>query len=116
MKRSQIKDIAKSIVTHNELSEKNLSWICSNFSRQELKLFIRLLSREIKDNNVVASFAGELSDANKKKITDMFPNKRISFERDDMTIAGGIRFEYSDFVLDYSVTGIVKRILNAIVK
>ena len=116
MKRSQIENIAKSIVTHDELSEKNLNWIYSSFSRQELKLFIRLLSREIKDNNVIASFAGELNDVNRKKITAMFPNKKISFKRDDMAIAGGIRFEYSDFVLDYSVTGIVKRILNAIVK
>ena len=44
----------------------------------------------------------------------MFPNKKILFKRDDENISGGVRFEYGDFVLDYSVSGIVKRILNDI--
>jgi F-type H+-transporting ATPase subunit delta len=115
MKRSQIKELATSIVKHDELSEKDLNWVYSNLSRHDLKLFMRLLSEEIKNNAVAASFAGELSDVNKKKIIAMFPNKKISFKRDDMAIAGGVRFEYGDFVLDYSVSGVVKRILNAIV-
>ncbi|MDR3256597.1 MAG: F0F1 ATP synthase subunit delta [Endomicrobium sp.] len=114
MKRSQIKELAKSIVKNDELSGKNLKWIFSNLSRQELKLFMRLLSKEIRDNSVTASFAGKLSDENKKKIIAMFPNKKILFKRDDENIVGGVRFEYSDFVLDYSVSGIMKRILNGI--
>jgi hypothetical protein len=67
MKRSQIKEITKSIVKYDELSEKDLKWIISNFSRKELKLFIMLLSKEIKDNNVLINFAGNLSDINKNK-------------------------------------------------
>jgi F-type H+-transporting ATPase subunit delta len=114
MKRSQIKELVNSIVKYDELNIKDLEWILSNLSRQELKLFMRLLSKEIKDSSVTASFAGELSDTNKKKITAMFPNKKILFKRDDENISGGVRFEYGDFVLDYSVSGIVKRILNDI--
>lgn len=114
MKRSKIREFTKSIVKHDELSTKDLEWIFSNFSRQELKLFMRLLSKEIKDNTVTASFAGELSYENKKKINAMFPNRKILFKRDDENISGGVRFEYGDFVLDYSVSGIIKRILNGI--
>ncbi|OEG69350.1 hypothetical protein ATZ36_10090 [Candidatus Endomicrobiellum trichonymphae] len=102
------------MLKYGELSTKDLEWIFSNFLRQELKLFMRLLSKEIKDNTVTASFAGELNYENKKKINDMFPNRKILFKRDDENISGGVRFEYGDFVLDHSVSGIIKRILNDI--
>jgi F-type H+-transporting ATPase subunit delta len=114
MKRSQIKELAKSIVEYDELSDKDLTWLYSNLSRQELKTFVRLLSNEIKDKNVLATFAGELSNVNKSKIEAMFPGKKITFKRDDESVAGGVRFEYSDFILDYGVSGITKRILNVI--
>jgi F-type H+-transporting ATPase subunit delta len=115
MKRSQIKELAKSIVEHNELSEKNLNWVFSNFSRQEIKVFTRFLSDEMKDKNVLVTFAGELlSDTNKSKIEAMFPNKKITFKRDDVDVVGGMRFEYGDFILDCSISGIARRILNAI--
>jgi F-type H+-transporting ATPase subunit delta len=114
MKRSKISELAKSIVKYDELSTKDLEWIFSNLSRQELKLFMRLLSKEVKDNTVTASFADELSCENKKKINAMFPNKKILFKRDDENISGGVRFEYGDFILDYSVFGIIERILNGI--
>ncbi|MDR1418228.1 MAG: F0F1 ATP synthase subunit delta [Endomicrobium sp.] len=114
MKRSQIKEIAKSIVKYNELSEKDLKWIISNFSRKELKLFIMLLSKEIKSNNVLISFAGDLSDLNKNKFLKMFPNKKIVFNRDDEALIGGVCLEYGDFIFDCSVNMTVKRILNVI--
>jgi F-type H+-transporting ATPase subunit delta len=114
MKRSKIREFVKSIIKYDELSTKDLEWIFSNLSRQELKLFMRLLSKEIKDNTVIASFAGELSYENKKKINAMLPNKKILLKRDDENISGGVRFEYGDFVLDYSVSGIIKRILDDI--
>ncbi|MDR1123008.1 MAG: hypothetical protein LBL02_03205 [Endomicrobium sp.] len=114
MKRSQIKELAKSIVEYDELSEKNLNWIYSNFSRQDVKTFIRILSDEIKDKNVLATFAGELSDANKNKIETIFLGKKITFKRDDVNVVAGVCFKYSDFILDYSISGIVKIILNVI--
>jgi F-type H+-transporting ATPase subunit delta len=114
VKRSKIRELTKSIVKYDELSTKDLEWIFSNLSRQELKLFMRFLSREIKDNTVIASFAGELSYENKKKINAIFPNKKNLFKRDDENIFGGVRFQYGDFVLDYSISGMIKRILNGI--
>jgi F-type H+-transporting ATPase subunit delta len=114
MKISQIKELAESVIRYDGFSEKDLKWILFNLSRQELKLFIRLLSKEIKYNNVIVSFSGELSDINKKKISAMFPNKKILFKRDDDNIVGGVRFEYGDFILDHSISGVIERILKAI--
>jgi F0F1-type ATP synthase delta subunit len=114
MNRSQINALVEAIVKYDEFSEKALDWIYSNFSRQELKLFMRLLSKEIRNNNVTISFAGDLNDANRKKIATMFPNKKISFKHDNASIIGGMCFEYGDFVLDCSISGTLKRIVTII--
>jgi F0F1-type ATP synthase delta subunit len=114
MKRSQIKEITRSIVKYDGLSEKDLKWITSNFSRKELKLFTMLLSKEIRDNNVSISFAGNLSDINKNKFLELFPNKKVVFNRADESLFGGVCLEYGDFIFDCSVNMTVQRILNAI--
>ncbi|MDR1259895.1 MAG: F0F1 ATP synthase subunit delta [Endomicrobium sp.] len=114
MKKLQIKELTKSIVKHDEFSEENLKWVFENFSRKELKLFKCLLLKEIKNNNVTVSFTGKLNDENKTKINAMFPNRQILFKCNDKNIFGGLRFEYNDFILDYSISGILKKILNNI--
>ncbi|MDR3071544.1 MAG: hypothetical protein LBU29_03025 [Endomicrobium sp.] len=114
MKRLQIKELVTSIVKYEGFSEENLDWVCSTFSKQDLRLFIYLLAKEIKSNSVTVSFAGELSDVNRMRITNMFPNRKILFKRDDANIGGGVCFEYDDFVLDCSVAWMVTRTLNTI--
>lgn len=114
MKRLRIKELADSVTKCGYLCQKHLDWIISNFSRQELKLFSNLLSKGSKYNynNVIVSFSGKLNDTHKKKINMMFQNKKIIFKQDDDNIIGGVRFEYDDFILDYSISGTVERILN----
>ncbi|MCL2799988.1 MAG: hypothetical protein FWD54_06930 [Endomicrobia bacterium] len=112
MKRAQIKELASAIVDAEKLSAEDLQRIFSMFSRKDLKQFMLLLSREIKDRNVAANFSGELSQDNKNEIISMFPGRKVNFIRDDAGIIAGLRFEYGDYVLDYSVSGILKRTLE----
>ncbi|MDR0822556.1 MAG: hypothetical protein LBN20_02090 [Endomicrobium sp.] len=114
MKRSQIKELAQSIVKYDSASDNDVNWIFSKFSRKDLKLFMRLLEGETRQNSVIVSHAGAVSAEYKDKIISLFPNKKISFKRSDEELGGGLKIEYSDFVWDYSVSGIVKRILNNI--
>ena len=114
MKRAQIKEISGSIAGADGLSEKDLKWIFEHFSRKDLKLLMKLLSEDIKNKNVTAFFAGHIDDNNKKKVETLFPGKKVTFKRDDESLGAGVRFEYEDYVLDYSVSGMVKRILNGI--
>jgi len=114
MKRAQIRELAAAVAENGGMSEDNLQWIFKRFSRQEMKSFAYLLSREIKDKSVTVFFAGEIGADEKKRIESMFPGKNIEFRRDDSSVTAGLRFEYGDFVLDYSVSGIVTRILNGI--
>jgi F-type H+-transporting ATPase subunit delta len=114
MKKSQIEKFADSIIKYDGLSARDLEWVFSSFTRQELRTFRNLLLKKIKDNSVVVSFSGELSDVDKKKIALMFSNKKIYFKRDDKNIVAGMRFEYGDFVMDCSISGAVERVLNSI--
>ena len=112
MKRTQIKELASAIVDAEELSDKDLQRVLSMFSRKDLKQFMLLLSCEIKDRNVAVNFAGELSKDNKNEVISMFPGRKVNFIRDDAGLIAGLRFEYGDYVLDYSVSGILKRTLE----
>jgi len=114
MKRAHIKELAVSAAENGGMSDADLKWIFRRFSRQELKIFIRLLSQGIKDKNVTVFFAGQIGGNEKKRVEGMFPGKNIEFKRDDAGLTAGLRFEYGDYVLDYSVSGAVTRILNGI--
>jgi len=112
MKRAQIKELAKSIVESGELSQDGLRRVFSLFTRKDLKMFSMLLMNEIKDKNVTANFAGDLSEESKKRILSLFHNKKVVFRRDDAGVVAGVRLEYGDFIMDYSVAGIIQRMLN----
>ncbi|MDR2676451.1 MAG: F0F1 ATP synthase subunit delta [Endomicrobium sp.] len=114
MEKLQIEKLAKSIVSCGKLSEEGLKWIFLKFSKQELKFFIYLLHKEIKNNTVVVSFAGELDNESKSKISAMFPNKQVLFKRDDKNIIGGLCLRYGDYFFDYSVLGMMKKITSSI--
>lgn len=114
MKRAQIKELSQSIAVAGEISENDMNWILKNFSRNDLKIFVRLLTQEMKDRKVTASFSGNMSDEDKNRIISLFPDKNIEFKRDDEELGAGLKLEYSDFILDYSVSGIIKRILSSI--
>lgn len=114
MKKSQIKELAQAAVKYDSIEDKDLNWIFSNFSRKDLKLFAHILEREIKNKNVLVSHAGDIRNEERERITSMFPDKKISFKRDDENLGGGLRIEYGYFTLDYSVSGIIGRIINNI--
>ncbi|MCL1972821.1 MAG: hypothetical protein FWG57_07535 [Endomicrobia bacterium] len=114
MKRAQIKELAQSIAVYGEVSDKDMKWILDNFSRNDLKMLIKLLSYEIKERKVIASYAGNINEADEKRINSLFPQKNVEFKRDDENLGAGLKLEYGDFVLDYSVSGIIKRILSSI--
>ncbi|MDR0485423.1 MAG: hypothetical protein LBH29_01700 [Elusimicrobiota bacterium] len=114
MKRSQIKDLVQSAVESNGIEEKDLSWIFSHFSRKEIKLFLYLLEQEIRNKNALVIHSGAMTDADKERAKALFPGKTVSFKRDDEALGGGIRLEYGDFILDYSVSAMAQRIINNI--
>jgi len=113
MKRELIKELAQSVAEHNEMSAQELSWLFSRLSKKELKTFVNLLFWETKNRKVAVSYAGSMTENHKKRIESLFPGKKAEF-KEDSSLAAGVKFEYGDYVLDYSVSGIIKRILENI--
>jgi F0F1-type ATP synthase delta subunit len=116
MKKFQIKKLAESIIKYDYLSNECFDWICNNFSKKDMRIFVCFLSKFINFYTVFVSFAGELNNVDIKEIKNIFKNKKIIFNRDDEHIISGICFKYNDFILDCSISYVVKNILKNIKK
>lgn len=114
MKKQQIKQLALSIVEQGEISGDVSQWIFNNLQKSELKLFINYLSRALKESMVVVRYAGDASSDIKNRIQKMFPDKKLVYIRDDKEIGAGIRFEFGDYILDYTVTNMIIKIMKSI--
>ncbi|MDR2708512.1 MAG: hypothetical protein LBC07_00850 [Elusimicrobiota bacterium] len=115
MKKAQIKELAQSIVSYDGITDETLNWILSKLNRSQLKIFLAFLTTAVKNKNVNIFYAGEISQGDKDKVFSLFsPEKKFVFIKDDESVVAGVRIEYGDFVLDYSVAQIVKRILSSI--
>jgi F-type H+-transporting ATPase subunit delta len=113
MKREQIKELARAAAEYGQMSEKDLDWLFSHLTKKELKYFINLLSWEIKNAKVSVSYAGTPTENDKKRIISLFADKKAEFKEDSSLVAG-VKFEYGDYVLDYSVSGMINKILENI--
>ena len=114
MKKQQIKQLALSIVEQGEVSSDISQWIFNNLQKSELKLFVNYLSSILKEATVVVKYAGDASPVIKNKIQKMFPDKKLVYIRDDEEIGAGIRFEFGDYILDYTVTNMILKIIKNI--
>ena len=114
MKTQQIKQLALSIVEQGEVSGDISQWIFNNLQKSELKLFINYLSRALKESTVVVKYAGEATSVVKTKIQKMFPTKKLVYVRDDEQIGAGIKIEFGDYILDYTVTNMIIKIMKSI--
>ncbi len=114
MKKQQIKQLALSIVEQGDISGDVSQWIFNNLQKSELKLFVNYLSSILKEATVVVKYAGDASPVIKNKIQKMFPDKKLVYIRDDEEIGAGIRFEFGDYILDYTVTNMILKIIKNI--
>ena len=114
MKKQQIKQFAQAIVSEGEISENVSKWLLNNLTKAEMKLFLKYLSAEIKEFTVIAKYAGEPSDEVKNKIRQMFRDKNIVYIRDDKEIGAGIKLEFGDYILDYTVSAMIVKIMKGI--
>ncbi len=112
MKKQQIKQLALSIVETGEISEEVSQWINKNLSKSELKLFVTYLSSALKEATVVVKYAGNPSQITKEKIQKMFPGKKLVYVKADEEVGAGIKFEFGDYILDYTVTNMIVKIMK----
>ncbi len=114
MEKQQIKQLALSILEDGGVSQESCDWIINNLSKNDLKLFISCFRSAFKDKNVTVRYAGNLSETIKEKISGMFPGKNIIYVLSDKEVLAGIKMEFGDYILDYSVTSMIIKILKGI--
>ncbi len=114
MTKEQIKKLAYLITLQGDVSEDVSKWILANLSKPDMKLFIRHLNNALRHSTVTAKYSGVLSESSKMKLYEMFPGKKIVFTRQDDEIGAGIKINFGDYTLDYTVSGIVKKIMKDI--
>ena len=67
----------------------------------------------IKSNTVFVK-SGQASDTVKNKIQKMFPDKSIIYNRDDKDVVAGVKLEFGDYILDYTLSNMVDKIMKDI--
>ena len=114
MKKQTVRQLAQSIAKNGTVSREVSDWIFKNLSRAEIKLFVRYLSAEIKNWTVIAKYAGEANDEIKEQVKHLFPNKNIVYVRADEEVGAGVKFEFGDYILDYTVSAMIEKIMKTI--
>lgn len=114
MKKLQIKQLAQSVMANGEISDDISKWLLNNLTKADMKLFVKYLTLELKESVVIARYAGEPSQTVKNKIQKMFPDKNITYIRDDKEIGAGIKFEFGDYILDYTASSMIVKIMKGI--
>lgn len=114
MTKEQIKKLAYSLAESEEISETVYKWLVSNLSKSDMKLFIRYIKNALRETTVVAQYSGALSETSKNIFGKMFPDKKIIFLRKDEEIGAGIKINFGDYILDYTVSRMVEKIMKDI--
>ena len=114
MKKQQIKQLALSIIQNGEITDEVSKWIFDNLTKNEIKSLLSYMVSCIKNNTVIVRYAGQASDTVKNKIQKMFPDKTIVYNRDDKEVGAGIKLEFGDYILDYTLSNMVAKIMKNI--
>jgi len=114
MKKQQIKQLAVSIIENGEITDEVSKWIFNNLTKNEIKLLLSYLVGAVKSNTVMVKYAGVASYTVKNKIQKMFPNKNIVYNRDDKEVGAGVKLEFGDYILDYTLSNMVAKIMKDI--
>ncbi len=114
MMKKQIKKLADLIVESGDVADNVVKWIFDNMSKSDMKLFLRYINNAERQKTAVVKYAGDLTEAAKNKIYGKFPGKRIVFVRRDEEIGAGIKINFGDYSLDYTVSGMIEKIMKDI--
>ena len=99
----QIKKLALASYTRNALDSKKVNRISKILTRSQLKTYLKML-KMIEKNKTLFVFLPNLSYINllTKKIKQLFPDKKISFKKDESLIAG-VKIVDNDNVYDFNL-------------
>jgi F0F1-type ATP synthase delta subunit len=94
-----------------EIREDIAAQVLQDLSRSDLKRFLSALRRELKQRRVFVTLAGSPSAGMEEAISGSYGGRALSVERDE-TMGAGVRVRAGDDIVDASVRGYIRDIIE----
>jgi hypothetical protein len=98
-----------------EINEEVASLALTNLTRAQLKSYLAALRREMRRRSVYVVLSGGAESEVRGPIGERYPGRELSIARDD-SLGGGVRVSAGDDIVDASVKGYLKELLEEISK
>lgn len=102
MDKKQIDKLAEISYIDNKLDAGRVDKIISHLSRAQSRDYLKALKKKENKLIVYIDYALSLSEENKKKFGDLFPDKKVIF-RSDPQLLMGIRVTQDDMVYNLNI-------------
>jgi hypothetical protein len=94
-----------------EIREDVAERVLHELSRSDLKRFLAVLRRELKQRRVFVTLAGSASAGMDESISAIYGGRALSIGRDE-TMGAGVRVRAGDDIIDASVRGYIRDIIE----
>jgi len=98
-----------------EINEEVASWVLEHLSRSQLKYYLAALRRELRRRRVYVGLSGGKESEVSGALGERYPGKELEVYRDE-ALGAGVRVSAGDDIVDASVTGYLKELLEEIAK
>jgi hypothetical protein len=104
--------LAKLVLTSDgQVDEQAASSLLSGFTRAQLKAFLAALRREIIRRRVSVEVAGEPGASVGVAMAERYPGRTVDVVRQE-SLGGGVRISAGDDIVDASIRGYIKGIIE----
>ncbi len=98
-----------------QINEEIAAWVLQNLSRSQLKSYLSALRREMRRRRVFVALSGGKESEVGGQIGERYPGKELSVYRDD-ALGAGVKVSAGDDIMDASVKGYLRKLLEEIGK
>ncbi len=97
------------------INEEIAAFALQNLSRSQLKSYLSALRREMRRRRVYVALSGGTESEVSSQVGEQYPGKELSISRDD-GLGAGVRVSAGDDIVDASVKGYLRELLEEIGK
>jgi len=111
MNKKLLKKLINASLIEDNLDEKKIEYISSKLNREDLKIFINELKKQVKKTTIYVETAYPLTNKEPylKEITNLFPNKKIEF-RVNPSLILSVKIINNNNVFDINMNNLLNKI------
>ena len=100
---------------NGDINEEVAAWVLQNLSRSQLKSYLAAVRREMRRRRVYVALSGGKESDVSGQIGEQYPGRELTVSRDD-ALGAGVRVSAGDDIVDASVKGYLRELLEEIGK